>query len=159
MRRILLMVLRNLLIVPGGWIKLCYRSSHVDKYTEEDNYEFLRWIVFRANKGGNVTIEAYGKENIPKEGGFMFFPNHQGLYDVLAIVDACPRPFSVVAKKEVAIIASGDTFKIRDSSTNVDISNEISPFSYLETVDTLLCNSTASSFKVILYAIRYFLIF
>ena len=102
MRRILLMVLRNLLIVPGGWIKLCYRASHVDKYTEEDNYEFLRWIVFRANKGGNVTIEAYGKENIPKEGGFMFFPNHQGLYDVLAIVDACPRPFSVVAKKEVA---------------------------------------------------------
>ena len=66
MRRILLMVLRNLLIVPGGWIKLCYRASHVDKYTEEDNYEFLRWIVFRANKGGNVTIEAYGKENIPK---------------------------------------------------------------------------------------------
>jgi len=55
MRRILLMVLRNLLIVPGGWIKLCYRASHVDKYTEEDNYEFLRWIVFRANKGGNVT--------------------------------------------------------------------------------------------------------
>ena len=38
MRRILLMVLRNLLIVPGGWIKLCYRASHVDKYTEEDNF-------------------------------------------------------------------------------------------------------------------------
>ena len=87
MRRILLMVLRNLLIVPGGWIKLCYRASHVDKYTEEDNYEFLRWIVFRANKGGNVTIDVHGQENIPKQDGFMFFPNHQGLY--------------VVAKKEV----------------------------------------------------------
>ena len=37
-----------------------------------------------------------------KEDGFMFFPNHQGLYDVLAIVDACPdHPFSVVAKQEV----------------------------------------------------------
>ena len=101
MRRILLMVLRNLLIVPGGWIKLCYRASHVDKYTEEDNYEFLRWIVFRANKGGNVTIDVYGQENIPKQDGFMFFPNHQGLYDVLAIVEACTHPFSVVAKKEV----------------------------------------------------------
>ena len=67
MRRILLMVLRNLLIVPGGWIKLCYRASHVDKYTEEDNYEFLRWIVFRANKGGNVTIDVYGQENIDRE--------------------------------------------------------------------------------------------
>ena len=31
----------------------------------------------------------------------MFYPNHQGLYDVLAIVDACPTSFSVVAKKEV----------------------------------------------------------
>ena len=92
MRRILLMVLRNLLIVPGGWIKLCYRASHVDKYTEEDNYEFLRWIVFRANKGGNVTIDVHGQENIPKQ---------QGLYDVLAIVEACTHPFSVVAKKEV----------------------------------------------------------
>ena len=31
----------------------------------------------------------------------MFFPNHQGLYDVLSLVDVCPKPFSVVAKKEV----------------------------------------------------------
>ena len=31
----------------------------------------------------------------------MFYPNHQGMYDVLAIVDACETPFSVVAKKEV----------------------------------------------------------
>ena len=34
----------------------------------------------------------------------MFFPNHQGLYDVLAIIEACPVPFSVVAKKEIANI-------------------------------------------------------
>ena len=32
----------------------------------------------------------------------MFFPNHQGLFDVLAIMEACPTPFSVVFKKEVA---------------------------------------------------------
>ena len=40
-------------------------------------------------------------EKSSKENGFMFFPNHQGMYDVLAILDACPYPFSVVAKKEV----------------------------------------------------------
>ena len=44
------------------------------------------------------------QENIPKENGFMFFPNHQGLFDVLAIIRACPVPFSVVAKKEVGEI-------------------------------------------------------
>ena len=40
-------------------------------------------------------------ENIPKENGFIFFPNHQGLFDVLAIIQVCPVPFSVVAKKEL----------------------------------------------------------
>lgn len=61
----------------------------------------LKFIVLHANKGGNVTIDVHGQENIPKENGFMFFPNHQGLYDVLAIMEACPIPFSVVAKKEI----------------------------------------------------------
>ena len=60
--------------------------------------------MHRANKGGNVTIDFHGQENIPSENGFMFFPNHQGLYDVLAILEACPKPFSVVAKQEVAHI-------------------------------------------------------
>lgn len=104
MKRILMMVLRNLFLVPYGWIRLCYRASHVDKYSEEDMFEFLRWIDHRANKGGNVHIEVHGAENIPEKDGFMFFPNHQGLYDVLAIIEACPRPFSVVAKKEVGNI-------------------------------------------------------
>ena len=104
MKRIIMMVLRNILLVPYMWCKLCYYASHVDKYPENKRYNMLKFIVKRANKGGNVTIKTYGVENIPKENGFMFFPNHQGLYDVLAIVDACPAPFSVVAKKEVANI-------------------------------------------------------
>ena len=104
MKRILMMVLRNLYLVPYGWIRLCYRAAHVDKYTEEDMYAFLRWIDFRANRGGNVHIDVHGAENIPDKDGFMFFPNHQGLYDVLAIIEASPRPFSVVAKKEIAKI-------------------------------------------------------
>ena len=102
MKRILLMVFRNLWFVPWAWCKLCYRASHTDKYTEEEHYKMLRYITYRANKGGNVIIDVHGQENIPKENGFMFFPNHQGMYDVLAIIDACPKPFSVVAKKEVA---------------------------------------------------------
>lgn len=104
MKRILLMVFRNILFVPFAWIKLCYHAHHAEKYTEEEHYKMLQFICHRANKGGNVTIDAHGLENIPKENGFIFFPNHQGLYDVLAIVDVCPQPFSVVAKKEVANI-------------------------------------------------------
>ncbi len=101
MKRILLMVFRNIFLVPFMWCKLCYYASHVEKYTEEQHYRMLRFIVLRANKGGNVTIDVHGKENLPNKSGFIFFPNHQGLYDVLAIVEACSIPFSVVAKKEI----------------------------------------------------------
>ena len=101
MRRILLMVIRNILFVPVYWYKLCYHARHVEKYTEEEHYELLRYIDHRANTSGNINIKVYGQENIPDDNGFMFYPNHQGLYDVLAIMEVCPVPFSVVAKKEV----------------------------------------------------------
>lgn len=101
MKRILLMVFRNIFLVPYMWCRLCYHASHTDKYTEEEQYKLLKFIVLRANKGGNVHIDVHGTENLPEENGFIFFPNHQGLYDVLAVLEACPRPFSVVAKKEI----------------------------------------------------------
>lgn len=101
MRRIVLMVLNNLMFIPYLWIKLCYYAKHVDKYTEEQRYALIKQLDSRANKGGRITIDVHGQENIPQEDGFIFYPNHQGLYDVLAILEVCPRPFSVVMKKEL----------------------------------------------------------
>lgn len=83
------------------WIKICYHAAHVDKYTDKQHNEMFKYIVKRANIGGNVTIKSYGQENLPEKDGFMFFPNHQGMYDVLAMIDSCPRPFSVVYKMEI----------------------------------------------------------
>lgn len=48
MRRILLMVLRNIFFVPVYWYKLCYHARHVDKYTEEEHYKLLKYIDHRA---------------------------------------------------------------------------------------------------------------
>lgn len=96
------MMFRNLFYLPWAWIKLCSHARHVDKYTDEEHIALLKDIVKHANRGGRVTIEAHGTENIPKENGFIFFPNHQGMYDVLSILDTCPNPISVVAKDEVA---------------------------------------------------------
>lgn len=101
MKRILYMIFRNIIYVPYMWIKLCYYSKHVDKYTPEEHLEMLRYIVKKANKGGNVVIRSYGQENIPKEDGFIFYPNHQGMYDILALIDSTTRPFSVVSKIEM----------------------------------------------------------
>jgi 1-acyl-sn-glycerol-3-phosphate acyltransferase len=102
-KRIILMVIRNLLHIPKWMTKLIiYGKSK--KYSEQMKYSLLKEIILHANKSGNVTIESYGLENIPKENGFIIFPNHQGLFDVLIFLESCPNPFSVVMKKEVANI-------------------------------------------------------
>ena len=101
MKRIILMFIRNIFYLPGFAIRLFRYSKNVDKYSESEIYSFLKKIVYRANKGGNVQIQAFGKENIPEENGFILFPNHQGMYDMLALIDVCDKPLSVVAKKEV----------------------------------------------------------
>ncbi len=47
-----------------------------------------------------MTVKVFGVENIPIKDGFILFPNHQGFFDSLALLDTCPRPFGVVIKKE-----------------------------------------------------------
>lgn len=101
MKRIILMVLYNLPFVPGWWWKLCRMAKHAEEYSQETRWAFLQKVTRRANKGGRVKIEAYQVENIPQNENFIFFPNHQGLFDVLALIESCPRFFAVVNKKEV----------------------------------------------------------
>ena len=49
-----MMVLRNIILVPYMWIRLCWHATHVDKYTLAEHFKILRYIVAHANKGGNV---------------------------------------------------------------------------------------------------------
>lgn len=102
MKRIILMVLYNLPFVPFWWCRVCYMAKHAEKYSQEVRWALLQKITKRANKGGRVVIESYQTENIPETENFIFFPNHQGLYDSLALIESCPRFFAVVNKKEVS---------------------------------------------------------
>ena len=101
MNRIVTMVLKNLWIVPGAWFKLCRYAKHTDEYPEEEKYRHIQYILQRAVRGGNVDMTVTGQENIPAEGGFMFYANHQGMFDVLAIAATCDRPIGAVLKKEL----------------------------------------------------------
>lgn len=74
MKRILLMVFRNLFFVPYGWFKLCWYASHAERYSEEQRYQLLKYVDNRAVKGGNLVIDGHGMENIPKEMGLFSFP-------------------------------------------------------------------------------------
>ena len=101
MRRIVMMVLRLFLKAPYFLFRIwyCGKKKPVDY---PHSYAVIRHVCKKANHAGKVTIDAHGLENIPKEPGFMFFPNHQGLYDVLSIIDSCEIPFAFVIKKEAS---------------------------------------------------------
>lgn len=103
MRRIALMVFRLL-------YKAFYYFYHICKCASRENISYeegFRWIkrtTILANRAGRVKIEAHGLENLPEKDGFIMFPNHQGLFDVLVFFESCPRPFAFVIKKEAANI-------------------------------------------------------
>lgn len=98
MKRIMLMVLRLFYVVP---VYLYQITRHGKKDSgSKEAYECVKKVATRANHAGRVTIEAEGVENLPQEDGFVLFPNHQGLFDVLAFLESCPRPFAYVTKKE-----------------------------------------------------------
>ncbi len=101
MNRIVTMVLKNLWIVPGAWFKLCHYAKHTDEYPELEKWQHIQYILQRAIHGGNVDLQVTGLENIPQEGGYMMYANHQGMFDVLAIAATCDVPMGAVLKKEL----------------------------------------------------------
>lgn len=100
MNRIVYMVIRHLFQAPIWFFHIDKMGKQKDRYSLKDRYDYIRRMVKKINVGGRVTVQGFGAENLPKDGGFILFPNHQGLFDMLAIIDTCPKPMSVVIKKE-----------------------------------------------------------
>ena len=82
-------------IVP----KMRYKANHPEKYTEAQRYSLVHHVIYLMNKTGKITTKAYGLENLPKEGGYMMYPNHQGKYDVLGIMYTHKEPCTFVMDK------------------------------------------------------------
>ena len=102
MKRIIWMVLMNLWYVPYGIVRLLRMSSHPERYSVEERYALIRQVDNRAIKGGRIIIDGHGLQNIPEKDGFILYPNHQGMFDMLAIFYLVKQPLSVVLKKELA---------------------------------------------------------
>ena len=100
MRRIVLMFLANLFRLPYMLFKVLRMSRHRDIYSKEERYAALHRMVRWANRGGRVTVKADGLDKLPADDGFIMYPNHQGMFDVLTLLEALDRPFSPIAKIE-----------------------------------------------------------
>jgi len=111
MKRILLMVFRSLFNLPF-WLFKIFKLCNTEKYDARTRYAFLHKIMPTIVRRGRINIHVTGLENLPKENGYIMFPNHQGLFDALAFIQTHERPFVPVMKKEVK-----DIFLIKQAIT------------------------------------------
>ena len=101
MNRLARMLLLNLHRFPSVYGKLCRYARHPERYSENEMWEHIRYTMTLAVNASNVDLQVFGTENLPAEGGFMLYGNHQGLFDVMAIATSCPAPLGIVYKKEL----------------------------------------------------------
>ena len=71
-------------------------ETRPSEYNEEIKYRYIQYIVEVMQKTGCIKTEVFGKENLPKEGGYMMYPNHQGKYDVYGMFSVHERPCTFV---------------------------------------------------------------
>lgn len=100
MERIILMVIRSIFNLPF-WSLNIKKYTQVEKYDEPTRYMFLRKLITTINKRGRVTIKSFGLSNLPNDTGYILYPNHQGLFDALAIIETHSEPLTTVSKQEV----------------------------------------------------------
>lgn len=101
MNRIVLAVLKNIVMVPPAWFKLRKYAKHTDDYSFEEKYKHIRYILRHFIPSANIDFKVTGVENIPEEDGFLLCGNHQGIFDIIAIVHTFERPLAAVLKQEL----------------------------------------------------------
>ena len=101
MNRLAMMILKNLPAVPGLWFKLCSNAANAENIPETETWAHIQKIMRAAIRGGNVNVHCTGTEKLPEERGYLLVGNHQGLFDVVAIVATHDQPLGAVYKKEL----------------------------------------------------------
>lgn len=96
MLRFVYVIVMNLFRAPYMITKMRREADHPEKYSEEERYRLVRHVIYLMKRTGRITTEASGEENLPKEGGYVMCPNHQGKYDALGIISTHKAPCSLV---------------------------------------------------------------
>ena len=122
MNRFVLVGLRNLWRLPGAYIKLCRYAKHPERYPEEERWRHVQKIMSWVIETGNIDLTVTGRENIPQEGSFMLYANHQGMFDVVALAATCDRPLGTVYKKELKNVPV--LKKVLESTLSFDMDRE-----------------------------------
>lgn len=77
-----------------------YYCSHEEEYDEVKRYSLAIRIMESLKRKGRIKTVSFGEQNLPDEGGYIMYANHQGKYDALGIMTCHKKPCSVVMDAE-----------------------------------------------------------
>lgn len=117
MTRLIYVILISAPIVFFYVIKSNYVATHANNYSEKDRYAMVRHMISVMKFNGGIHTTVYGAENLPDDGGYVMYPNHQGKYDVLGIIGAHRNPCTfVIDKKRSGIPFAKEITKLLNAS-------------------------------------------
>ena len=96
MLRVFYIIIVSLPIVVFFFFKVHDIKKHEGKYTEAQRYDYAQYFIRKLKKNGHIFTDVYGCENLPQEGGYVMYANHQGKFDALGIIDAHGTPCTFV---------------------------------------------------------------
>lgn len=88
----------NLYFIP----QMYYCAKHPEKYSESDCYRIGLNLVNMIKKRGRITTIVTGQKNLPQQGGYIMYANHQGKYDALGILSSHENTCTLVMDKETS---------------------------------------------------------
>ncbi len=109
MIKLIYVIIMNLFRAPYMISKMRREADHPERYSETERYELARHVIRLMKLTGGIRTRAYGTENLPAEGGYMMYPNHQGKYDALGIIHTHRKPCSLVMDR-----AKSNTILVRE---------------------------------------------
>lgn len=138
MIKYLYVIFMNLFRIPYMILKMRYQANRPEKYSEIKRYDLVQHVINLVNRTGWIHTHAHGVENLPKEGGYVMYPNHQGKYDALGIITTHKEPCAFIIDKErshmpilseIVDLVQGkrmDTNDVRQAMTIInDVSGEV----------------------------------
>lgn len=103
--------------------KVDYVERHSWKYSEADRYKFARRMIAIMKRNGRIRTNAYGTENLPSDGGYVMYANHQGKYDCLGIISVHKQPCTVMMDEKRSHLILADQFMTLLKGCRLDKSN------------------------------------
>lgn len=135
MLKFIYVILMNLFRAPYMIPKMRNEADHPEKYSKEERYALAKHCIRLMKLTGGIHTKAYGIENLPEEGGYIMYPNHQGKYDALGIIHTHSKPCSLVMDKaksntilvkEFVDLLGGKRMDKKDVRQALTIINEVS---------------------------------